>query len=557
MLLHLAIRDFAVVKHLDLDLQKGMTTITGETGAGKSIALDALGLCMGDRAEASMVRKGAAKAEICATFDITKNPAAQKWIAEQDLGADDECMIRRVISSEGRSKAYVNGTPVALQQLKSLTQSLISIHGQHAHQQLLKPTIQRQLLDDYADNHNSLSKLAVLYGELQDARHRLDTLKQEAQQRLDRRNLLTYQVEELDEFALQEGEFEELEKEHKRLSNSQTLLEQAQRSFYQLYEADEGNALGAVQQSLDQLEELQEHDESLVPIVDMLREASIQITEASHELRDYCEQLDIDPMRMQQVESRYTKALELARKHQVKAEQLAALHKQLVDELTQLQGDEDAQEALEQHISELQSAYICQAKALSENRKQAGDKLSEAIQAQIRKLNMPDAVFSIDVCFAPELPASRTGQDNILFKVSANPGQPVETLDKVASGGELSRIGLAVQVLSKSKHSIPTMIFDEVDTGISGPTASVVGQLLRSLGACSQVICVTHLPQVAALGHQQMFVTKFSDGETTETNMMRLSESQRVEELARLLAGDTLTESALANARELLHQHMN
>jgi DNA repair protein RecN (Recombination protein N) len=552
MLTHLSIRNFAVVKTLDVDFTHGMTAVTGETGAGKSISVDALGLCLGDRADSAMVRTGADKAEVSAGFNIQQLPAALNWLEEHELVDADEVLIRRVISSEGRSKAFINGTPVPLQQLKNLGQFLLSIHGQHAHQQILKSDNQRNLLDQYAEHHKLLEKVANSYQTMRTQQQHYKRLQEGQQQRADRSQLLSYQIRELDEFALAEEEFAALETEHKKLSHSQTLLEQSQISFHQLYEAEEFNALSAVQGSLDRLTELQEHDASLTPIVVMLTEASIQIDEAASELRAYTEQLEIDPMRMQNVEARYSQALDLARKHNVQPEMLYGFHQQLSAEYSELIKDDSLLEELKEQLHELEQQYHRAAKSLSVSRQKAASSFAKLVEQHIHQMNMSDATFKINVEHNLQATPNKLGLDNVQFLVSTNKGQAMDNLEKVVSGGELSRIGLAIQVISSSNNDVATMIFDEVDSGISGSTASVVGQLLRKLGEKAQVICVTHLPQVAARAHNQMFVTKFSDKKTTETHMICLQESERIEELARLLAGDTLTESAIANARELL-----
>jgi len=555
MLTHLSIRNLAVVKALDIDLRSGLTVITGETGAGKSIAIDALGLCLGERADANMVRANASKADVTASFDLAALPKVTQWLNEHELmDGDDpaELVIRRVVSSEGRSKAFINGVSVPLQQLKMVASSLVSVHGQHAHQQLLKPDTQRKLLDSFAEHTPLVLKVKEQYQRLSAAKSEFEQLLAGQQIRIDRRSLLQYQVQELDEFDIGEDEFAELETEHKRLSNSQTLLEQTQKSFHQLYEADEFNALAAVQNSVEMLQELQEHDAELTPIVAILNEALINIDEASNQLRSYSEQLEIDPMKMQQVELRYSQALDLCRKHHVKPEALFEHHQQLVSELRQLTKQDDSLALLEENLTLIESEYKVAALKLSKSRAKASSKLASLVEKNIRAMNMEKAKFAIDVSFDDELKPNANGQDSIQYTISTNPGIAPDCLDKVVSGGELSRVGLALQVISSSGNQIPTMIFDEVDTGISGPTASVVGKLLRQLGQSCQVVCVTHLPQVAACGHNQMFVTKFSDNKTTETHMISLNENERIEELARLLAGDTLTESAIANAKELL-----
>ncbi|MDP5039577.1 MAG: DNA repair protein RecN, partial [Paraglaciecola sp.] len=482
--------------------------------------VDALGLCLGERADSGMVRTGADKAEVSAFFDITKLQAAQAWLQKNELADEDECLIRRVISAEGRSKAFVNGIPVSLQQLKELGSNLLSIHGQHAHQLILKSEQQRNLLDGVADHQNLLQAVAQTYQKLREQQKRYQQLEEGQQQRADRCQLLAYQIQELDEFALADGEFNELEIDHKKLSHSQTLLEQTQISFHQLYEADEFNALSAVQNSLERLAELQEHDQSLGPIVNMLNEAAIQIEEAAQELRAYTDQLEIDPMRMQTVEARFSQALDLARKHHVPAEELYDFHQQLSNEYHGLMKEDDLLEELELQLRQSEQAYYLAAKKLSDSRQKAALNFAKQVQQHIQKMNMKDAEFAIDVQHITDNVPHKLGLDAVRFKVSTNKGQAMDDLEKVVSGGELSRIGLAIQVIGSGNSQVATMIFDEVDSGISGATASIVGQLLRKLGEQTQVICVTHLPQVAARAHNQMFVAKFSDEQTTETHMI-------------------------------------
>lgn len=554
MLAHLSISNFAVVKQLNVDFEQGLTAITGETGAGKSIAIDALSLCLGERADANAVRRGATKAEIISHFSLRGNTSAMAFLEEHELtnDEDDSCFIRRVISKEGRSKAFINGVPVSLQQLKLLGQNLLAIHGQNTHLQLLKEDHQRQLIDHYGNLATELSKTAEAFKVWRDKKNQLIELRAKAQQRDDRIQLLTYQVQELDEFAIEQDEFEALEIEHKRLSNGQSLLEQAQTSFYTLYESDEGNALSVVQSSIERLSELESHDSNLTPIVSMLNDAAIHIEEAASELRDYCEALEIDPLRLQQVETRYSKAMELARKHNVIPEELHLYHRDLRDEFDALNKQDELLGDLETGVEQALQAYYSVSSKLSSKRTNTAVKFAAEIEEQIRQMNMPHARVVIDVEYDEAKKPTATGLDTITFKVATNPGQPEDKLEKVVSGGELSRIGLAIQVIASDSTSAPTMIFDEVDTGISGPTASIVGSLLRRLGDQSQVMCVTHLPQVAAQAHNQLFVTKLTDGETTETHMLALTEQDRIDELARLLAGDKITDSAVANARELL-----
>ena len=551
MLTHLTIRNFAVVKHIELDLSAGLTAITGETGAGKSIGIDALVLCTGGRADAGMVRTGAAKAEIIAHFDIQRNQRAQDWLDEYALSSEDECFIRRVISAEGRSKAFINGSPVALQQLKQLGVILLNIHGQNDHQQLLKEATQRDMLDSFANHYQLVEKVASNYTQYQQANRHLEQLQQSAQARVDRKHLLSYQVSELDEFGLEEHEFAELEVEHKRLSNSQSLLEQSQLSYHRLYDDEQFNAMSAIQQSIDNLSGLCGSDPQLQPIVSLLSEASIQIEEAAQELRSYCDELDIDPMRMQQVEQRYDKVNELARKHQVLPEVLYSHHMTLVDELNNIEAANDELSNMHQQLDELEAEYVKSAEKLSASRQQAAKTLAKKLEQKIQRMNMPHATIDYRVC-TDGSKANAHGIDSVCILISTNLGQQADSLDKVVSGGELARVGLAMQVLTSDQSLPPTMIFDEVDTGISGPTASIVGQLLRQMGEQAQVMCVTHLPQVAAQAHNQLFVTKQIVQQSTETHIVHLESEQRVNELARLLAGDSITDSAISNARSLL-----
>jgi len=555
MLTQLSIQNFAIVKNLDIDFKPGMTAITGETGAGKSIAIDALGLCLGNRAEAGNVRKGAKKADISAVFNLGGNQHCLNWLQEHDLeDGENSCILRRVISCEGRSKAYINGSPVPLQQLRELGPKLVAIHGQHAHQALLKSEAQRGLLDSDNNIQRKLTDLKAVVSQHRKVKSQIETIESARQQREDRKSLLSYQLTELDEFALQEGEFSNLEVEFRKMSHSQSLLEESQLSYHELCDAEQNNAASIIARSLDRLTELTEHDEQLKPVVSMLKEAQISIEEAGNELKDYLDRLEIDPLKMQQTEQRYSRAIELARKHLVLPEELYQHHQQLKQEYQSLFDSHNQCEQLQQELSELESEYQHKADKLHELRLKVARQLQKAVTQQIHKMNMPDAEFEINVTDINRNKISSKGHDNIEFMLCSNKGMHFEKLEKAASGGELSRIGLALQVLGNKAHSVPTLIFDEVDTGISGGTASVVGDLLKTLGESeAQVFCVTHLPQVAAKATQQMLVTKFSDGKTTETHMAPLDPEQRIEELARLLAGDTLTDTAIANARALLN----
>lgn len=562
MLLQLNIQNFAIVRSLDIDWQQGMTTITGETGAGKSIAIDALGLCLGDRATTNVVRPNSAKAELAATFDINKNKAAKNWLKQHDLrlelsaqDASEECILRRVISAEGRSKAFINGSQVPLAQLKEVGHLLINIHGQHDHQLIVKANQQRKILDDYAKHHSLLEDVKHYYQQWKTLNIELETLQQSKQQREAQQQLLQYQVNELDEFSLQQGEFETLESDYKRHSNAQELLNETLQSLQLLSENENFNILDSLRQCCENLVNLSRVDKNLVDVTQILNGALIQLDEANHDLKHYYEQLELDPESYAAIEDRYSTALKLAKKHRLSPENLAQYHQELKQALSAISEDETRIGIVLETLEKTKVLYIDAAQALSTSRLAAALTLSKRISKSMQELNMPHGKFCIQVNNKQENSAnqlSASGLDDVSFQVSINPGQALEAMHKVASGGELSRISLAMQVILADKVVTPTLIFDEVDVGISGPTAAMVGKKLQQLSKNTQVICVTHLPQVACKGHQQLFVAKLTDGEHTETNVTELSQQSRVKEIARLLAGDKISEHSLANAQELL-----
>ncbi|MBE0386648.1 DNA repair protein RecN (Recombination protein N) [Pseudoalteromonas luteoviolacea DSM 6061] len=530
-----------------------MTAITGETGAGKSIAIDALSLCLGERADANAIRPQSNKAEISAQFDIRNLPQAQKFLSELLLDDEEQnCILRRVITRNGRSKSFINGSSVTAAQLKELGQMLIAIHGQHAHQLLLKPEHQLGLLDAYAGHNNLLNAVKAQYTHYQKLQKEHSHLLKQQQAQAAKKQLLEYQVEELDEFALQEGEYEQIEAEHNRLSHSQTLVENCQRELMCLYEQDDQTVLGQLQHSVQTFTELSSLDKSLESISSMLSEAAVQLEEACREIRSYGESVEQDPIRLQEIEERITQAMALSRKHQIPPDQLAAHHQSLKQELENICSDNARIDDLEHEIAEALHAYHISANQLSESRAIYAEKLNELITQSMHELSMENGRFAIELVKESDRRPNECGMDSIDFLVSTNPGQPMQALAKVASGGELSRISLAIQVIIANKVTTPTLIFDEVDVGISGPTASQVGKQLRLLGKSTQVICVTHLPQVACSGHQQFFVKKEVDNEQTYTSMQPLSEHLRIDEIARLLGGDSVSETTRASAKELL-----
>ncbi len=561
MLLQLNIQNFAIVKSLDIDWQSGMTTITGETGAGKSIAIDALGLCLGDRSTTNVVRPNSKKAELAATFETKNNKSAQQWLAQHDLLLESsyECILRRVISAEGRSKAYINGSQVPLVQLKEVGQLLISIHGQHDHQLIVKSSQQCKLLDEYADHKSVLDEVKHYYQQWHKLNKELTLLQQNKQQREAQQQLLQYQVNELNEFALQAGEFETLESDYKRHANAQDLLDTTLQSLQTLSENDSFNVLDSLRQCSESISSLARLDNRLKDVATILNDSFLQVEEASADLKHYYQELELDPQAYAIIEDRYSSALQLSKKHSLSPENLVDFHQELIQALAAISNDESRIGSVIEEIAKTEQHYQDAALILSSSRKAAADKLSHFITQSMQELNMPNGQFHIAIN-SENLAStnkwsnnvSANGLDKIDFQVSINPGQALEAMNKVASGGELSRISLAMQVILADKVITPTLIFDEVDVGISGPTAAMVGSKLQQLAKNTQVICVTHLPQVACKGHQQFFVSKLTDGEHTETKVTELSEQSRVQEIARLLAGDKISEHSLANAQELL-----
>ncbi len=559
MLLHLNIQNFAIVRSLDIDWQSGMTTITGETGAGKSIAIDALGLCLGDRATTNVVRPQCKKADLAATFDTKENKQAKAWLTQHDLVSehDSECILRRVISAEGRSKSYINGSQVPLVQLKEIGQLLINIHGQHDHQLIVKANQQCRLLDNYANHQSLLSEVKHYAQQWNKLNKELELLQQSKQQREAEQQLLQYQVNELDEFSLQADEFLTLEQDFKRHSNAQDLLDSTLNSLNLLSENDNFNILDSLRECCDTINAVARVDSQLNDVASILSDALIQLDEAGSDLKQYYQQLELDPQAYAMIEERYSMALQLAKKHQVSPEELVTFHQTLTQKLTSISHDETRINSIIEELEQTKMHYQQAACALSSSRQESAESLSKLISKSMQELNMPHGQFHIAI--EPKNQSDSTkenihsnGIDNISFQVSINPGQALEAMHKVASGGELSRISLAMQVILADKVITPTLIFDEVDVGISGPTAAMVGKKLKQLAKNTQVICVTHLPQVACKGHQQLFVSKATDGELTETQVTELTEAKRVKEIARLLAGDKISQHSLANAQELL-----
>jgi DNA repair protein RecN (Recombination protein N) len=551
MLTHLRISQFAIVDTLDLDIPAQLSVITGETGAGKSIMIDALGLTLGDRADSGMVRAGADRADLLASFDVSGNAPARQWLAANDLTAGDECLLRRVIQQDGRSRGYVNGTPVTLQQLRELGEMLISIHGQHEHQTLLRKETHRELLDEYAGCLPLARDVRDAFRTWQekDAAHREFRDNQAAL--MEKADLLRFQIAELDALSPRAGELETLEQEHRKLSNVESLLARHRQASGLLSEGED-TVLDRASSLLALLQDMARQDPGLNAVIELADAGLIQLQEAADQLDRYGRSLEIDPERYQEVDLRLGQTYQLARKHRVTAAELPALHARLRDSLQAVDGGDETLARLERDALTARTAFLTLARKLSAERRKQAPVLAKKITAQIRPLGMPGAEFFVSLGEIPENNANAGGLESVEFEVRTNPGQPAKALGKVASGGELSRISLAIQVTCAARSQVATLIFDEVDVGIGGGVAQVVGALLRTLGRKNQVLCVTHLPQVAAQGHHHLHVNKVTRKDSTHTHIDTLGTDQKVQEIARMLGGVKITEQTLAHARELI-----
>ena len=557
MLRNIHIRHFAIVDELNLDLSSGMTVLTGETGAGKSILLDALGLALGDRAETGAIRSGVDRAEVVADFDITQHEAVQHWLTEHELDDENQCMIRRTINRDSPSKGYINGRPVPMQMLRELGEQLVDIHGQHAHQSLLKREVQRQALDDFACTLNSkhqvlVSKTADLFQHWTALNKKLEELQTSKTQRDDRLELLRYQVEELRDLNFSREEYANLETEHARLANLNQLREGGEQVLHALSGDDQNTLTEMVEQCAVQMQKLLSVDSALANVCETLQGAAIQSREAASELRNYLENLSLDPEQLQTLNERLGQIHDLARKHRLIPEELPILHEQLEKELEELEQAEIQLESITDEITQTEQEYQEAASKLSKSRQQAASKLEKAITENMHQLGMPHGIFNI--ALEKNESPSVHGFERAEYQVTTNPGQPVQPLTRVASGGELARISLAIQVIAAGTGKIPTLIFDEVDVGIGGAIAEVVGRLLRNLSNNRQVLCVTHQPQVASLAHHHLYVSKLAGREKTITDVSPISEKDRIDEIARMLGGLEITEQTLSHAREMIER---
>ena len=552
MLAYLYIRDFAIVRELSLAFEPGYTVLTGETGAGKSILIDALALVLGDRADSDVIRHGCQRADVSAGFALQPSHDASKWLKEHDLFDEPECVLRRVVEVEKPSRGFINGRPVPIQMLRELSDYLVDVHGQHEHQSLLRRDAQRQILDDYAGLEESVRRIEGQYHEMQSLHERLEALKQQTADREARVELLRYQVREFDALGLTADEIPALEEEHARLANGAELIEGVQTVTQIIQENEETSVSQQLARAIRQLESLGRYDARLGEIVALLNEAAIQIDEAGGRLRHYLDSLELDPARLQTVERRLSTVHDLARKHKVKPEELPAVHARLRTELSDVENLDTSLGQLQDKLKNARATYLKEAKDISRGRETAAKKFARVVTDEMQELGMPGGKFSVALAALPEGEAGAYGLERIEFLVSANPGLPARPLAKVASGGELSRICLALQVVLAGAGRIPTMIFDEVDVGIGGRVAEVVGRKLRALGQTRQVLCITHLAQVAAQGAQHVLVQKRNEGKVTLAEAMPLGDRERTLEIARMIGGVEISKQTLAHAKDML-----
>ncbi len=553
MLLHLQIKDLAIVASISMDLSGGMSALTGETGAGKSIFIDALGLALGDRTDNTMIRHGKERAEVTALFDTRHLPEVEAWLHEHELDDNGECILRRVLVRDGRSRSFINGRPTSIQLLQELGQQLVDIHGQHAHQSLLRKTVQQQLLDAYGGFCTHADEVGRCYREYQAHQKQLNKLSESAKDHNARLDLLQFQANELTQLNLTLEELETLDYELHRLSNLDQLQIGCGTLLNELYEGDD-TVLTRLNSACAKLEQLQILDPALNEQHDYIENALIQIQEGASGLRDYRLSLEADPSALARVEGRLGVIHDLARKYRIRANELPARLDEINQELSTLERAESEFEIRQAELEASLQSYLEAAKLLTEKRKQAAKNLTNTVSEAMQKLGMEGGHFSVMLTPLASGEISSHGGERVEFLVSANPGQPAQPLSKVASGGELSRISLAIQVATAKCAAISTLVFDEVDVGIGGRVAEIVGQLLRQLGHSKQVLCVTHLAQVAAQAHQHIKFAKSASEAGTTGGVALLNREERTGEIARMLGGIEITQQTLAHADEMLEK---
>ena len=552
MLLSINISNYTLVESLEIEFAQGTTAITGETGAGKSLVLDALRMALGDRADTDTIRHGKERAEITATFDINTIKAAKTWLDANDFNSDENCILRRIYTREGRSRGYINGQPSTMSQLQELGDMLTDIHSQHEHQSLLRKETHRRLLDEYANAEDLATKVAREYSAWHKVRIDLTNLLQRSDELDDRKDLLNFQVNELQQIDLTAKHLEQLELEQKTLANAEQIVQDSHNLLAICEQAEGFNLRDSLNKALSILANIEYKPDALKITEELLQGGLIQIEEAINEISHHIDRFEADPQRLQIVEEQLSAIFQLSRKHRVNPDQLETTLQTLEAELKNLIGGSENINALEAKLADLASSYEKSAKQLSSKRKAASKAMSKDINRQLQKLSMEGAELLVQLSPVNNSEYRSRGLEETEFLLATNPGQPHKMLAKIASGGELSRVSLAIQVVAASHSKIPTLVFDEVDVGIGGSTADIVGQLIKQLGERGQVISVTHQPQVAAHAHHHYRASKVIEDNSAESLMAPLNQQQRVEELARMLGGAKVTKQTLSHASELL-----
>ena len=551
MLRLLSIRNFVVVDALEVEFDAGFSVLTGETGAGKSILLDALGLLLGDRFELRQLRPGAERAELAAAFDIGAQDAVREWLAAHGLDSGTELLLRRVLDAQGKSRAWINGRPATLAQLAEVGALLLDLHGQHAHQALAGTEAQRELLDGFGKLDALAADVASAWRAWRDTTERQEAAAANARASAEERERLADRQQDLAALAMVPGEWDELSAAQRRLANAAGLIDATTQASVALSEGDDSLAT-RVAQLVHRLTQAAELDPALIPVVDLVSPAAIQIDEAARALRDYQRRLDLDPAELARVEARLGAIHDMARKHRVRPEELQALQQATAQRLKELDAESDAA-ALARAVDEALSRYDALCRELGAGRAAAAKALSKRVSATMHELAM--AGGRLEIALDPESAPTSHGRERVEFRIATHPKQPVGPLARVASGGELARVALAIHVAASDVGDIPTLVFDEVDTGIGGPVAATVGRMLQTLGTRRQVLCVTHLPQVAAHADHHYRVAKTGDGEKMSSELAQLASTARIDELARMLAGSAITSKTRAHAKELYEQH--
>lgn len=552
MLTYINIKNFAIIKDLELDLQSEMTSLTGETGAGKSIIVDSLELALGARADTSVIHSNADHCEITIIFDLTNIAAAREWLIQQELDSENECIIRRLISKDGRAKSTINGHPCTQQTLRSLSEFLLSIHGQHVHQNLLNLEYQRRLLDAFAQAKPLALKVKSLYNTWLKNKKDLIELENLSDDHEAKAEFLKYQLKELAAADFTTANVEYLRSEQKRLNHMEQFSTNISQAFELISENDETAIITNLYNTKNHLEICKNIDSKISPLVDLVNNAIIQIEEAANSLQQTLNTLEHSTDQQKQVEEQLDYIYTLARKHQVKPEELKQVQVNLKQQLETIQNATQQIERIRSEVQVAEKEYLAAANELSNKRKTAAAKLNPLISAKMHLLGMLDGKFSANLSPNANDSFSAHGLERVEFLVAANPGHHLQPLNKTASGGELSRISLAIQVITAEKEVTPTLIFDEIDAGIGGKTADIVGQLLRKLAGKTQIISITHLPQIAAQSHHHILVKKVTNAKNTDVTLTVLNKNERVKEIARMLGGVKISNQTIAHAEEML-----